>query len=162
METVAHKIARLSEAGRSALADGRSTAAISSLTQALYLQPDDASLLALRAEAHLKLCDLQSAIANLRKARKVRLDEVKAKQQKLAAEHDDGTGQPWEDVADALVGMISGSDMPWKAEEAEAATLGKRLAGVLDVRAVRRSKYFLRNRFMCNHHWARARGVSRS
>ena len=72
-ELVAGKAALLNEKGREALSTGQFSQAVSVLTQAIYLTPDVPELYGLRAEAHLRLCDLHSAIANLRKAYKLSL-----------------------------------------------------------------------------------------
>ena len=67
------KAVRLATQGRDAYLSGRHADAISLIGQAIYLRPNEPSLLGLRGEAHLKLCDLQSAIALLRGAENLEL-----------------------------------------------------------------------------------------
>jgi tetratricopeptide (TPR) repeat protein len=123
------KARRLAVAGRDALTAGRYVDAVSLLGQAIYLRPKEPSLLGLRAEAHLKLCDLQSAIANLRKAHKL---SVEAEERSRAGETSaDGWGKLLGDDDEDPDNLRGGAKTL-----SEGTRHASRLARVLDLRAV--------------------------
>jgi tetratricopeptide (TPR) repeat protein len=119
----AEKAEFLGKAGRGELARGNFTEAVSHFNGAIYLQPNEATLYAQRAEAHLRVCDLQSAIANLRKAHKLSVEAADAARHRQQQQQQ----QQQQDAADG--GSV---------EAAEVGTSGyaDRLAHVLDLRAV--------------------------
>ena len=104
METTPHdKAARLASEAHAAFSAHRFLDAISALNGALYLLPRNASLYALRAEAYVQLCDLQSAIANLRKAHRLSIDAEDA-----ARRAQGGTQDTWDAPADQLLEKAMG------------------------------------------------------
>ena len=126
METVSAKIDKLSASASAAFAANRHAEAISLFSQAIYLRPHDPTLLAYRAEAHIKLCDLQSAIANLRKAHKLSVDADVAQ---LVAE---GAAPS---AAAVAIGLGASPDAV-AAAAGDTQRHAARLARVLDLRAV--------------------------
>ena len=105
------------------------SAAVLTLNQAIYLNPDSAALYAQRAEALLRLCDLQSAITNLRKAHKLSLSAEAAAAMDLAA-----AAVPQDpSLATPLAPEGESSAVAAASQTAQHAS---RLARVLDLRAV--------------------------
>lgn len=119
-------IGRAHATAATALANGRPAAAVVSISRAIYLHPASAELVAARAEAHLQLCDLQSAISNLRKALKLSLS---AERDADAAAADDAGGG---DAGGSAAGAAAADAGSGRASARYAA----RLARVLDLRAV--------------------------
>lgn len=141
-ELVAGKAALLNEKGREALSSGQFSQAVSVLTQAIYLTPDVPELYGLRAEAHLRLCDLHSAIANLRKAYKLSLSaEASARR---AIEGDEFSGaEPGAAAEDGAAGPSGTAELDSSAAAetmaayaAQTEQHANRLARVIDLRAV--------------------------
>ena len=139
MESVEAKAARLARSGREAYDAGRHAEAVARLGQAIYLFPNEPTLLAWRAEAHLRMCDLQSAIANLRKALRLsREAEARAIARPDSPEPATPAG-PWAELVQSLEHQTPEQLQPATAASRAAAGTARyaaRLARVLDLRAV--------------------------
>lgn len=142
---VADKVDKLAASGRDALSAGRFSQAVSTLTQCIYLAPNVPYFYALRAEAHLRLCDLHSAIANLRKAYKLSLsaaatarrtlDETLADADEMRPSPEEG-GEEVADAAAAASEAVATAEAVAVETAAETEKHANRLARVLDLRAV--------------------------
>ena len=132
----AAKATALAEKGNAALQSAQFASAVSLLSQAIYLQPNVPSLYGMRAEAHLRLCDLQSAIANLRKAYKLSLSVEAALRKSIEADEDWAPHPlgPDEPRPSDAPDEATAAQMTAYAEET--AAHAARLARVLDLRAV--------------------------
>ena len=145
LENGVTKAARLATKGCEAFEAYRHAEAISFLGQAIYLRPNEPSLYGLRAEAHIQMCDLQSGLANLRKALKLAADLEEKLSAAGKAKPDADDAGPWAEASEALqatmqsaIGAVSMPSPTGGAARAaaEAARHAARLARVLDLRAV--------------------------
>ena len=123
MESAASKAQRLFDEGRAAIEAHDASRGLELLNKAVYLQPDDPMLLAMRAEAHIRLCDFQSAMVNLRRALKL---TKAAAEGSVARAREDGLDPGAANAAKAHTASF----------KAQGIAIATRLAHVIDLRAV--------------------------